>query len=299
VSQVVERAAAACANCQQPLTGRYCARCGEKALAPESLTVRHFVVHTLADELVHLDGKFWSTLRNLIARPGFLSTEYCAGRRRRYIQPGKLLIASILTYALATQGGLLVTLTLGWFIGNMAPTAIRSNVGLEETVRRIDRLEILKRMLTAKAKSVDISSDAVRERFHAKLNAFAQPVSFCNVILLTVALYLIFHRRRPLLLDHAIFSMHTVSFVLLSSLAFIPGIRLLRLPYSILSLFVVMIWQFVYLSAAIRRFYFVGGRRPWRSRVAAVGTAILIYILNSAFITAIQLIGGAIALHSL
>ena len=298
MTQVVDRGTVACASCRQPLTGRFCSNCGEKTLDPESLTVRHFIVHTLADELVHLDGKFWSTLRNLITRPGFLSAEYCAGRRRRYIQPGKLLIASILTYALATQGGLLVTLTLGWFIGNMAPPAIPSKVDVEETVRRIDRLQILKKMLAVKAKSVDINSDAVRERFHAKLTAFAQPVSFGNVILLTVALYVIFHRRRPLLLDHAIFSMHTVSFVLLSSLAFL-GAPFFPLPYSIVSLFVVMIWQFVYLSAALRRFYFLGGRRRWLSRISAVATAILIYVLNSAFITAIQLIGGALALQSL
>ena len=301
MSHVVDRATAACASCQQPLTGRYCAHCGEKALDPESLTVRHFIVHSLVDELVHLDGKFWSTLRNLLTRPGFLSAEYAAGRRKRYIRPGKLLIASILIYALATQGGLLVTLTIGWLNLSTAPTMIPTNVSVRETVRRIDRFGILTKMLAARAASTDLDSDATRERFHGKLNGFTQPVSFANVVLLGAALYVLFRRKRPLLVDHATFSMHTVSFVLVSSLAMLPALRLIERNHSagLIILLAVVIWQFAYLSAAIRRFYFASERQARVSRLRPVATAMLIYVLNSVFITAIQLIGGAIALQSL
>lgn len=299
---VADRAVASCATCRQPLTGRYCAHCGEKALDPDTLTVRHFVVHTLVDELVHLDGKFWSTLRYLITRPGFLSGEYSAGRRRPYIKPAKLLLASIIIYAVATQGGLLVTLTIGWLNLSTAPTAIPADVSVQETVRRVDRFGVLTKMLEAKSQTADLTSGAARERFHAKLNGFAQPLSFANVVLLTVALSAFFRRRRPLMLDHAVFSMHTVSFVLISSLAFIPGLWLIQRSHGagLVILLAVVIWQFAYVATGIRRFYFADASRPpARSRVRAIGAALLVYLLNSAFITAIQLIGGAIALNSL
>jgi hypothetical protein len=292
---------APCANCGHPLTGRYCAHCGERRFDPESLTVRHFVTHTLVDEVIHLDGRFWRTLRNLLFRPGVLSTEYTAGRRRPYVKPVRLLIAAIITYALLTQGGLLVTLTIGWLNLSVAPTAVPARESVAETVRRIDRFGVLGRLLASKQRSVDINSPAVQERFHRRLNQFAQPLSFANVFLLALALYLVFRRRRPLLLAHAVFSMHFVSFVLVSSLALLPAMwvydRLQRV--SLVIILAVFIWQFTYLTIALRRFYFSAGRPPARPKLSAAGAAMLIYILNSAFLTIVQIIGGAIALRSI
>lgn len=290
-----------CASCAQPLTGRYCANCGERVIEPEALTVRHFVGHILVDELVHLDGKFWTTLRSLAFRPGFLSNEFAAGRRRPYLKPVRLLIAAIITYALMTQGGFLVTITIGWLHLSVAPTSVPEGVNVAETVRRIDRFGILTRTLEANAKSTDITAEAVRQRFHSKLNQFAEPLSFANVVLLACALYLVFRRRRPLLVDHAVFSMHLVSFVLLSSLALLPAVWLMdshdRLGLAII--LAVTIWQFAYLAIAIRRFYFLGEPKSVRRAFYSIAAAILIYILNSAFLTAVQLLGGAIALRTI
>jgi hypothetical protein len=45
-----------CVSCDAPLAGPYCSRCGERVLEPEALTLRHFLVHTVAHELLHVDG---------------------------------------------------------------------------------------------------------------------------------------------------------------------------------------------------------------------------------------------------
>ena len=37
-----------CVSCDAPLSGPYCARCGERVLEPEALTLRHFLVYTVA-----------------------------------------------------------------------------------------------------------------------------------------------------------------------------------------------------------------------------------------------------------
>src|SRR5687768_4510045 len=52
-----------CVSCDAPLSGAYCARCGERVLEPEALTLRHFLVHTVAHELLNVDGTLWRTLR--------------------------------------------------------------------------------------------------------------------------------------------------------------------------------------------------------------------------------------------
>lgn len=292
--------AAECASCRTPLTGPYCAQCGEKAIDPEGQTVRHLVAHTLADEVAHLDGKFWRTLRSLVFRPGFLSEEYCAGRRRPYIKPVRLLITSIITYALLTQGGLLVTLMIGPVALSVAPVAVPEGLSVAETVTRIDRFNLLAPVLAAKERSTDTTSEAARQRFHSRLNQFAQPLSFANVVLLGLVLYLLFRRKRRLLVEHMVFSMHVVSFVLLSSLTLVPAVRILETSHalSLAIMLAVTIWQFAYLSIALRRFYFTDGGLG-RRRTLAIATAFLVYILNSAFITIIQLLGGAIALRSI
>lgn len=301
ISQSVEQVPPTCASCGLPLAGRYCAHCGEKVLDPAALTVRHFLTHTLLRELFDLDGKLWRTLLNLVRRPGFLAAEYSAGRRRLYINPVRLLITAILAYALVTQGGLLVTLTIGRIVLSVAPTAVPAGTSVAETVRRIDRFGVLSSILEAKEKSADITSEAVREKFHSRLNGYAQPLSFANVFLLALALYFFFRRRRALLVDHLAFSMHFVSFVLFSSLALKPGVRLLEIQeeVGIAFLFAVSLWQFSYLAIAIRKFYLTQDAAPGWPRLTAIAAALLIYILNSVFLTGVQILGGAIALRSI
>jgi hypothetical protein len=49
---------------------------------------------------VALDGRLWRTLAALLFRPGRLTTEYFAGRRRRYIRPARLfLVLSLALFA--------------------------------------------------------------------------------------------------------------------------------------------------------------------------------------------------------
>src|SRR4051794_2211651 len=69
-----------CVSCDAPLSGPYCSRCGERVLEPDALTLRHFFTHTVAHELLHVDGTLWRTLRLLFVRPGQLSLDYAAGR---------------------------------------------------------------------------------------------------------------------------------------------------------------------------------------------------------------------------
>jgi len=283
-----------CVSCDALLSGPYCSQCGERALEPEALTLRHFLVHTVADELVHIDGALWRTLRLLFLRPGRLSLEYVAGRRRPYVNPFRLLLIAVIVYAVMTSSGRTATWNFGPVTLSMAPAPVRQGLAVEDAIGNVDHYGLLQRRLAAK--KARLVSDAARSRFHDRLAAFAQPVSFTNVVLLAAVLHLCFRRKRPRFLEHAAFSMHFFSFVLLSSLT-VQLALLLRFwigYYFILVMALVSLWQFAYLAIAIHRFYLPAGR--WGARLLAVAAAIVIYVLNSFFMTAVQLAGAAIAL---
>ncbi|HTY51299.1 MAG TPA: DUF3667 domain-containing protein [Steroidobacteraceae bacterium] len=90
-----------CLNCEAPLTGPYCAQCGQHA---------HHSARSLAalfedawHLITHMEGRFWGTLRPLLLRPGFLTLEYFAEHRARYMPPFRLyFVISLIFFGLST-----------------------------------------------------------------------------------------------------------------------------------------------------------------------------------------------------
>jgi hypothetical protein len=88
-----------CRNCGAVAVGAYCPACGQET-AVTLPTARQFL-RDAAGRYVALDGRLWRTLAALLFRPGFLTREYFAGRRRRYIRPGRLfLVLSLAVFAM-------------------------------------------------------------------------------------------------------------------------------------------------------------------------------------------------------
>jgi len=88
---------ACCRNCQAPLHGEYCSRCGQRA-GREALSFRQ-LAGELAEDVFDWDSRFWRTLVPLVFRPGFLTAEFIAGRRARYVPPLRLyLIISFIMF---------------------------------------------------------------------------------------------------------------------------------------------------------------------------------------------------------
>lgn len=90
MSHLKERKEKDCLNCQATLIGRYCHNCGQENLEPKE-TVWHLVQHFFND-ITHFDGKFFATVRYLLRKPGFLSTEYVKGRRASYLNPIRMYV---------------------------------------------------------------------------------------------------------------------------------------------------------------------------------------------------------------
>jgi Protein of unknown function (DUF3667) len=79
-----------CLNCGTETSGRYCPACGQENIEPKQ-TVWHLVTHFFSD-ITHFDGKFFSTVKDLFIKPGFLSKEYMIGRRASYLDPIRMYI---------------------------------------------------------------------------------------------------------------------------------------------------------------------------------------------------------------
>lgn len=69
-----------CLNCTYPLTGHYCAHCGQKA-STHRYSVRHFVAHDLVHGIWHVDKGLLFTVKELFVRPGHSVRTFIAGKR--------------------------------------------------------------------------------------------------------------------------------------------------------------------------------------------------------------------------
>ena len=90
MSHLKERKEKNCLNCRYVVKGRFCHRCGQENIEPKE-SVWDLISHFFKD-ITHFDGKFFSSLKYLVTKPGFLSTEYMVGRRASNINPIRMYV---------------------------------------------------------------------------------------------------------------------------------------------------------------------------------------------------------------
>jgi hypothetical protein len=241
-----------------------------------------------AGRYVAFDGRMWRTLAALLFRPGFLTREYFAGRRRRYIRPARLfLVLSIALFALLRFVGeppidLERDLTQaegdeitrdkadaeGHAGRNVGPDlASRIDLGshpwLEPLQRRVDLFNRLSR----KERGEQISAGALRYGPYA---AFALLPVFA---LLLKVVYLGRGRRYPLrprrYAAHLVFGAHNHAFL------FLVGALAALIPVDPVRNALV-IWAIIYLLWSIKTVY--GGR--W---TGVVVRAMVIFVAYTVF----------------
>ena len=99
-----------CANCGSELFGPHCYACGQ----PVKGMIRQLssIVADMADTVLNIDSRIFRTLWPLMVKPGFLTNEYLAGRRVRYVTPFRLYFFLSVIAFLVMQIGLDATLDL-------------------------------------------------------------------------------------------------------------------------------------------------------------------------------------------
>jgi hypothetical protein len=90
LSHTPQRKEKDCLNCGATVQGRYCQECGQENVEPKE-TFWHMVTHFFND-ITHFDSNFFTTVKDLLFKPGFLSREYMRGRRASYLHPVRMYV---------------------------------------------------------------------------------------------------------------------------------------------------------------------------------------------------------------
>lgn len=92
-----------CPNCTATLIGKFCHECGQRGHTHHKLID---LASELFEGLGHFDTKLWRTAPFLLTNPGYLASEWSAGRRVRYMAPlSTFLFAVFLLFMSITFSG--------------------------------------------------------------------------------------------------------------------------------------------------------------------------------------------------
>ncbi|HEX8154480.1 MAG TPA: DUF3667 domain-containing protein [Thermoanaerobaculia bacterium] len=224
-----------CTNCGADVVDVYCARCGERQPDHHDYAVSHFAHHTF-HELVHLDSKLFTTLRLLLFKPGFLTAEYFAGRKTRYVAPLRLFLTLFAVHLLAYTV--------------YKPVAVYTMEGLA----RMGDAKPVEHLVNKVAAKKKITPEVARERINEKMAKSMSLLQLFNILLLAAVLKVLFFRRYYV--EHLVYSAHYLSFAYLFGLMWWPlylvfGFKPVQVWGSVVSMAVAV----AYLYVATRRFY--------------------------------------------
>ncbi len=92
-----------CLNCETPLdvADQYCHQCGQLN-STKRLALKDFIEEFFSN-IISYDSKLWRTITQLITRPGFVTLEYCAGKRSRYANPFRFFLTVSIVFFLLLQ----------------------------------------------------------------------------------------------------------------------------------------------------------------------------------------------------
>jgi Protein of unknown function (DUF3667) len=274
----------ACPNCGHAFAGpapKFCPECGQETHVKPP-TVGEFL-QQFGGAYLSTEGALWRTLKLLLFKPGELTRQYLAGRRKHYVLPLRLyltvsLLVLLLLRGLATVAinapdankldrgdrPLNMSLTLGPGLGN---------AGLKNGVFFCNDMpqwlcKRLQRRIDIKPEAFSDAVVQLSERFVANLGAAL------FVLLPSFALFMkmVYRSRRLRYTEHLVFGLHVHAFwFLMVALTLLPlggieDLALLVIP--------------VYTMRAMKRVY--GGGFIWRALRASVVSLLYLMVLSLA-----------------
>lgn len=261
---------APCPNCGTALAGAYCYACGQKG-EDYHRSIWHLIAEAF-ENLTHFDGRFWTTLPQLIARPGKLTRDYLDGHRAAQIPPFRLF---------------LIVLVAVFFAGSLSIQANHVNFKVAPADTFIardpdDRASFKEAADALRAKPetrwlIERGEAAVKnpEAFVQAMGHWAHQFAILMLPIAAVLLSLLFvFKRGVYIFDHLIFSMHSLSFQgLLLSGVFLGG---LAASWASWFLLIAPVHLFVHMRGAYR--------------ISVVGTLIRMFLLFTLSIAAFAIL---------
>lgn len=257
-----------CPNCGEEMQGEYCQGCGQKRLHRRELSLKHFFVNA-TNEFTDLESnKAVQTFKALLFKPGYLTDEYLAGRKGRYISPIRLYLTFSALYFLFAWGALSEARGGGVDWMKQQPWAI------------------------AMAKERGVNVQTLMEKVQQRQEKFATILRFGSVLVSGVFLTLLYYGTKRYYVEHLIFSLHYYSFDFFTKSIFgllFVAVSLMgwKLSSQVLNLFYPL--AFIYLPFALRRVY----KQSWGKTLVK---SVVLFLCETALFFAVNIIGffGAI-----
>ena len=260
---------AVCPNCGTEFLRDFCHKCGEQKHHAEELTFKHFLLHATHD-LTHLDAKIFLTLRYLFTRPGFLTQEFLAGRRSRYMRPFSLFLVACAVFFLADS----IRPLSGYDVHQL--TAVDKSGKVDAAWDKL-------------AKAKHVSKEIIIDRIQDTMHRAGTAAQIFNALAMAAVLAMLFHKRH--FVEHLTGSLHFLSFTYLASVLLAPfnptpGVLNTR---GVISAVVVTVIFMAYLYVSLRRVYAQGAVATFfKALVAyAVTQVVVLVTLNVVLVAAI------------
>ena len=166
-----------CKNCSQQLTGKFCSNCGEKVYTNHDKNIGHFFEEGF-HFITHFDGKFFTTLKTVITKPGQLSLDYCNGVRKKYFKPLSFFLVVVVLYLLFPkfQG---LNMTFSTYVNKEYKYAAYA-------------LPIAKNKIAVQK----ISGNELAEHYNARSEKFAKPFLLILLPFSAILLWILFFKRK-------------------------------------------------------------------------------------------------------
>lgn len=185
-----QQQASTCPTCGETITRQFCPACGEHKFDRLSFSLKHFSHHA-AHELFDLDSKILRTVRYLFSRPGFVTAEYLAGKKSRYMNPLRLYVVC---FALAT-------LTLLY----------HSSLDVK-TLANLDKTGTMHRALAKFAQHKGVSEDVLFERLEGRLHFYHEWSNIVNALAMAWLLAVVYRKQKWYFGEHAVTALYFLSF---------------------------------------------------------------------------------------
>ncbi len=253
-----------CHNCGAAVNYHYCALCGQETklhVASAGEFIHEFVGHYIA-----LEGRLWTTVQKLLFRPGFLTAEYIAGRRARYVQPLRVYLTfSILFFFVIKLAGTPVAK-----VDEAAPSTPMITFEQKKPEKELNpALQRLPLALQARIKAFNARPAEEQSRtFQAAFFGYVPYAMFFLMPVFALFLKLLYAGSDRRYGEHLLFALHANGFAFaMFSLLFLASF----INIGLLS-FVMSVWLVLYLPLAMRRVY--GGSR-WSTALRWIVLAVL------------------------
>jgi hypothetical protein len=198
------RVGAPCANCATSLDGPFCTACGQSA---EDLQKSARVL--LAEAFEHLsdiDGRLLRTLPRLALHPAALTRDYLAGKRASQTSPLRLFLVIVVLFFFAGS--------LKNFVHPTQFSWIKKDTPTEQMPALTPGKDFVSRGLTAWLNPRMQYAATHRQEFGAAFVSWMHEIPIVFLPIATLLLGLLFvTNRRFVLFDHAVFAMHSLSFM--------------------------------------------------------------------------------------